>query len=185
MSIGMTVFTILHVVISLAGIGSGVVVAYGFLTAKRLDTWTTIFIATTVLTSVTGFFFPVERFLPSHAVGILSLIVLAVAIFARYARQLTGIYVVSSVIALYLNVFVLVVQLFQKVPALASLAPTQSEPPFLLVQVAVLALFVGIGIGGAVRFRIEEGYANRATRNAEGVGGWSIPSRTSNREPSM
>ena len=123
MIFGMTVFTWVHVVISLVGIGSGCVVVYGFLTAKRLDVWTAIFLATTVLTSVTGFFFPFERFLPSHAVGILSLIVLAVAIVARYRLDLAGrwraAYVVSSVLALYLNVFVLVSAAFSESPGIA------------------------------------------------------------------
>src|SRR5258708_8493726 len=89
MIFGMTVFTFVHVVISLIGIGSGCVVAYGFFTAKRLDNWTAIFLTTTILTSVTGFFFPVERFMPSHAIGILSLLVLAVALVAPYPPPLS------------------------------------------------------------------------------------------------
>ncbi|HEY1860635.1 MAG TPA: hypothetical protein VGG61_09795 [Gemmataceae bacterium] len=157
MIFGMTTFTFVHVVISLVGIGSGLVVVYGFLTAKRLDVWTGIFLATTVLTSVTGFLLPFEHFMPSHAVGILSLVVLAVAILARYTLHLAGvwrpIYVVSAVIAFYLNVFVLIAQLFQKVPALKEMAPTQSEPPFLITQSVFLALFVGIGIAAAIKFR--------------------------------
>jgi hypothetical protein len=157
MSTGLAVFTVAHVVLSLIGIGSGFVVVSGFLRAKRLDTWTAVFLATTVATSVTGFFFPVDHFLPSHAVGIVSLLVLAAAVVARYPRRLAGAwgrtYVISAVIALYLNVFVLVVQLFQKVPALKELAPTQSEPPFLVAQLAVMALFVAIAIASAARFR--------------------------------
>src|SRR6266478_5580649 len=117
MILGMTPFTFAHVVISLVGIGSGFVVVYGLLAAKRFDVWSVIFLASTVLTSATGFFFPVELFLPSHAIGILSLIVLAVAIVARYRFHLAGrwraTYVISSVVAFYLNVFVLIVQLFQ------------------------------------------------------------------------
>jgi len=139
------------------GIGSGLVVVYGLIAAKRLDVWTALFLLSTVLTSVTGFFFPVERFLPSHAVGILSLLVLAVAIFARYNRHLAGAwrptYVVSAVVALYFNVFVLIAQLFLKVPALKALAPTQSEPPFLLTQLVVMAVFVGLAIAGVIKFR--------------------------------
>src|SRR6267143_5534836 len=131
----LSAFTLFHVVLSLVGILSGFVVLAGFLTAKRSNGWTALFLTTTALTSVTGFLFPFHKFLPSHAVGIVSLIVLAVAIFARYVRQLAGawrgIYVVTAVIALYLNVFVLIAQLFQKVPALKAMAPTQSEPPFL------------------------------------------------------
>jgi hypothetical protein len=159
MSAGLTILTVVHVVISLVGIATGLVVTYGFLTAKRLDAWAGVFLATTVLTSVTGFLFPIERFTPGLALGILSLLVLGVAVVARYALHLTGVwrpvYVVSSVIALYFNFFVLVAQLFQKVPALNALAPTQSEPPFLVAQVIVLALFVTIAIGGAIRFRAE------------------------------
>src|SRR6267378_3688745 len=117
----MTTLTLVHVVISLAGIFSGLVVLFGLLSGKRLDGWTAFFLATTVATSVTGFFFPVHHFMPSHAVGIISLLVLAVAIYARYGRQLSGpwrkIYVVGAVLALYLNVFVGVVQAFLKVPA--------------------------------------------------------------------
>jgi hypothetical protein len=157
MIFGLTPFTFVHVVISLVGIGSGLVVVYGFLTAQRLDLWTGIFLATTVLTSVTGFLLPFEHFMPSHAVGILSMLVLAVAILARYALHLAGvwrrIYVVSAVIALYLNVFVLIAQLFQKVETLRALAPNQSEPPFLLTQLVVLVLFVGIGIAATIKFR--------------------------------
>jgi hypothetical protein len=124
----LTLFTAAHVVISLAGIESGLVVVYGLITGKRFDTWTVIFLASTVATRVTGFFFPFERFLPSHAVGIVSLVVLAVAILARYTRHLAGAWrlacVISAVIALYLNVFVLIAQLFLKIPALKEIAPT-------------------------------------------------------------
>jgi hypothetical protein len=117
----MTTFTFVHVVLSLIGIFSGFVVAFGLLAAKRLDGWNALFLASTVLTSVTGFLFPFHGFLPSHGVGIISLLVLVVAIFARYGRHLTSAwratYVVTAMIALYLNVFVLVVQAFLKVPA--------------------------------------------------------------------
>src|SRR4051794_19837176 len=112
MIFGMTTstFTLLHVALSLIGIFSGFVVAFGLLKAKRLDGWTALFLATTVATSVTGFGFPFDHFLPSHGVGVISLVVLAVAILARYALHLAGawrwIYAVSAMIALYLNVFV-------------------------------------------------------------------------------
>src|SRR5262249_8753464 len=110
-------------------------------------------------TSATGFLFPVEHFLPSHAIGLISLLVLAVAVVARYARHLAGawrrVYGIGAVTALYLHVFVPVVQLFQTVPALHALAPTQSEPPFLLAQLVVLALFAALAIAAAVRFRID------------------------------
>src|SRR2546430_9337386 len=145
MIFGMTTstFTLVHVVISLVGIASGLVVVFGLLTGKRLDGWTALFLATTVATSVTGFGFPFDHLLPSYKVGIISLVVLTVAILARHAFHLAGawrwIYVVSAAIALYLNVFVLVVQAFEKVPALKAMAPTQSEPPFLVRQLVVLA----------------------------------------------
>src|SRR5258708_2020878 len=119
MILGMTTFTFVHVVLSLIGILSGLVVLAGLLAGKRLDGWTAVFLVTTVLTSVTGFLFPFHKFLPSHGIGIVSLIVLAVAIVARYLRRLAGAwrktYAISAVIALYLNVFVLIAQLFQKV----------------------------------------------------------------------
>jgi hypothetical protein len=161
MILGMTTstFTLLHVLISLAGIGSGFIVVYGLLTGKRLDGWTAIFLATTVLTSLTGFLFPVEHLLPSHVVGIISLLVLAIAILARYALHLAGawrwVYVVCSVLALYLNSFVAVVQSFLKVPALKALAPTQKEPPFLVAQLIVMALFIVLGIFAVKKFQAE------------------------------
>jgi hypothetical protein len=157
MSTGLLIFTIVHVLISLAGIASGFVVIYGFLTAKRLGTWTAVFLATTVLTSVTGFFFPIEKFTPGHAVGILSLLVLAPALWGRYQKQLVGrwraSYVICAMIAQYFNFAVLVIQLFGKVPALHDLAPTQSEPPFLITQLTVLVLFIGLTIMAVIRFR--------------------------------
>lgn len=164
MILGMTTstFTLIHVLISLAGIGSGFIVVYGLLTAKRLNGWTAIFLATTALTSLTGFLFPIEHLLPSHIIGMISLVVLAVAIFARYARHLSGAwrksYVICAVIALYFNVFVLVVQGFLKVPALKALAPTQKEPPFLVAQLVVMAIFIGLGIAAATRFREEPAF---------------------------
>jgi len=158
MILGMTTFVFVHVLISLVGILSGFVVAYGLLGAKRLDGWTAVFLATTVATSVTGFLLPADRFLPSHGVGIVSLLVLPIAIFAFYGRRLARpwrwIYVVTAMTALYLNVFVLVVQLFLKVPAVNALDPTQSGPPFLTAQSAVLALFVVVTVVAAKRFRI-------------------------------
>ena len=152
-------FTIVHVIISLIGIGSGLVVIAGLLKARRLDRWTALFLVSTVATSVTGFFFPFHQVTPAHVVGVISLLVLAVAIFARYGRRLAGpwrwIYVISAMVALYLNVFVLIVQLFQKVPVLKAMAPTQSEPPFLVTQLVVLALFVVLTVVAAIKFRIE------------------------------
>ena len=150
-------YTIIHTLISLIGIFTGLIVLFGLLAGKRLDGWTKWFLITTVLTSVTGFFFPFHGFTPAIALGIMSLIALAVAIFARYPRQLAGhwrwIYVVTAVIALYFNVFVLVVQTFEKIPALHAMAPTQTEQPFKLTQLVVLAIFVLLGIIAAIRFR--------------------------------
>ncbi len=162
MILGMTTstFTLLHVLISLAGIGSGCIVVYGLLTGKRLDGWTAIFLTTTVLTSLTGFLFPVEHLLSSHVVGALSLVVLALAILARYVLRLSRawrwIYVVCAVLALYLNSFVAVVQSFLKVPALKALAPTQKEPPFLVAQLIVMAIFIVIGILGVKKFHVAQ-----------------------------
>jgi hypothetical protein len=160
MILGMTTstFTLVHVLLSLAGIGSGFIVVYGFLAAKRLDGWTAIFLATTALTSLTGFLFPVEHILPSHVVGVISLVVLAIAMLARYVLHLAGawrwIYVVCAALALYLNSFVAVVQSFLKVPALKTLAPTQKEPPFLVAQLAVMVLFIVLGTLAVKKFRV-------------------------------
>ncbi len=145
----MAAFTVLHVVISLVGIGTGFVVLADMLARRQRESWTAWFLATTVLTSVTGFGFPADRVLPSHILAVLSLAVLAVAIYARYIRQLSGnwqaTYVVTALAAQYFNVFVLVVQSFQKIPALKVLAPTQTEPLFGLTHVVVLAAFL---VGG-------------------------------------
>jgi hypothetical protein len=159
MILGMStsVFTLVHVVISLIGIGSGLVVMWGFLESKRLDGITAIFLLSTVLTSVTGFLFPFQHLLPSHKVGILSLIALAVAIAARHVYHLAGswrtTYVVTASLALYLNVFVLVAQLFQKVPSLKALAPTGTEPPFLGTELALLVIFIALTVFAVKKFR--------------------------------
>jgi hypothetical protein len=159
MIMGMTTFTFVHVVLSLIGIFSGFIVVFGLFASKRFDGWTAIFLASTVLTSVTGFFFPFHRLLPSHVLGILSLIALAIAIPARYSFHLAGpwrrTYVITAVIAFYFNFFVLVAQLFMKVPALKALAPTQSEPPFVIAQVGALTLFIVFGVVAAMRFHTE------------------------------
>jgi hypothetical protein len=158
MILGMSTFTFVHVVLSLVGIFSGFVVVYGLFTADRLNGWTALFLITTILTSVTGFLFPFHKFLPSHGVGTISLIVLAIAIVARYMRHMAGawrkVYVITAMIALYLNVFVLVAQLFMKVPALKAMAPTGSGPPFLISQIVVMALFIVLTIVAVKRFRI-------------------------------
>jgi hypothetical protein len=159
MIVDLKTFTLIHVVISLVGIGSGFVVMFGLLAGKLLNGWTALFLASTVATSVTGFFFPFHGFTPAHAVGIISLLVLTVAILARYSFHLAGawrwIYVVGAMVALYFNVFVAIVQAFQKVPALKALAPTQSEPPFLFTQLVALTLFVIVAIVASIRFRIK------------------------------
>src|SRR2546427_5581233 len=154
----MNTLTAIHVVISLTGIVTGFVVMWGMLARRRLDRWTAVFLATTAATSVTGFFFPFQGFTPAIGVGIISLGVLAVALLARYAGHLAGawrwIYVVTASVALYFNVFVLVVQLFQKVPALKALAPTQSEPPFAISQLIVLTVFVLLAIAASIKVRV-------------------------------
>ena len=159
MIFGMTILTFVHVLLSLIGIFAGFVVAFGLLTAKRLNGWTGVFIWSTVATSVTGFLFPFHRFLPSHAIGIISLIVLAIAIYALYGLHLAGawrrVYAITAMIALYLNVFVLIAQLFDKVPALKVLAPTKTEAPFKEAQLAALLLFVVLTILAAINFRSE------------------------------
>jgi hypothetical protein len=153
----LTAFTLFHVVISLVGIGSGLVVVYGWLTGKRFDGLTQLFLWTTVATSVTGFMFPFRGITPGIVVGLISLVVLAIAIYALRARRLAGAwgrtYIVTSILALYFNVFVLVVQTFEKTPALRELAPTQSEPPFQIAQLVVLLIFIGLGFLATKRFR--------------------------------
>ena len=155
----LSTFTFIHVLISLIGIGSGLMVGYGFFTRKTFGGANAIFLATTVLTSLTGFLFPFTHLLPSHILGILSLIALGIAIAARYMRHMQGAwrstYVVSAIVALYFNVFVLVVQMFEKVPAVHALAPTQTEPPFAIVQGLTLVLFVVLGIFAVKKFRAE------------------------------
>jgi len=158
---GMTLatFTEVHVVLSLVAVAAGFVVMTGLLGGRDRGEWTALFLVTTVATSVTGFGFPVDHLLPSHVIGIVSLVVLAVAILARYGRRLRGawrpVYVVCAALALYLNVFVGVVQAFLKVSALHVLAPHQTEPPFLVAQLVVLALFIVLAVLAARRFRHE------------------------------
>jgi hypothetical protein len=159
MIFGVTTLTFIHVVLSLIGILSGFVVVFGMLSANRLDGWTALFLSTTVLTSVTGFLLPFHKFMPSHGVGIVSSIVLVFALLGRYALHLAGawrrIYVITAVIALYLNVFVLIAQLFSKVPALNAAAPTQSEHPFWVSQLVCMAVFIVLAIASVKKFRVE------------------------------
>ena len=157
----MDAYTLVHVAISLIAIGAGFVVLAGLLGGKRLDGWTAFFLVMTAATSLTGFGFPFVRLLPSHIVGAISLAVLVVAAVARYRHHLADSwrtsYVITAVAALYLNVFVLVVQAFQKVPALAASAPTQSEPPFAIAQLIVLAAFLALGYRAVIGFREKQG----------------------------
>jgi len=161
MIIGMSIaaFTTLHVIISLVGIASGVIVLGAMLNAKAPASWTALFLATTVLTSVTGFMFPSTGFTPGQAVGAVSLVVLPVALFAYYGRHLAGpwrwVYEVTAVIALYLNCVVAVTQSFQKIPLLNAWAPTQSETPFQVAQLTLLAIFVLATIVGVRKFHPE------------------------------
>jgi hypothetical protein len=158
MVLGMSLatFTQLHVLISFLGIGSGAAVMYGFFKGHRLNGITAFFLATTALTSISGFGFPFTHLLPSHILGILSLITLSIAAAARYGGKMQGasswIYVITAAISFYFNVFVLIVQSFQKVPALHALAPTQKEPPFGITQLTVLVLFIALTALAVRRF---------------------------------
>jgi hypothetical protein len=155
------IYTIIHTLISFIAIFTGLVVVFGMLGGKRLGGWTKWFLITAVATTVTGFFFPFHGLTPAFKLGIISAFVLAITIYARCPRQLAGawrwIYVVGAVISLYFNAFVLVVQSFEKIPALHAMAPTQTEQPFKLTQLVVLALFIVLGIAGVIRFRPRTG----------------------------
>jgi hypothetical protein len=158
MILGMSLaaFTEFHVIISLIGIASGLAVAWEMLRAVRTPALTATFLLTTVATSVTGFMFHFTTFGPPEIVGVISLIDLGAAILALYAFNLAGawrrIYVATAVVALYLNVFVAVVQTFDKVPLFHALAPTQKEPPFAIAQGIVLIAFVALGVAAVRRF---------------------------------
>ena len=161
MILGMSLatFTLVHVIISLIGIVAGLVVMFGMLGSNRKPGLTAIFLLTTILTSATGFLFPFTQLLPSHMVGILSLVLLAIACLALYGMKLSGawrsVYVVTAMTSLYLNVFVLIIQAFLKVPALHALAPSVPpiEPPFAIIQGIVLVFFVLVIIGAVRRYR--------------------------------
>jgi hypothetical protein len=159
MTFGLSIGTLttIHVLISLLAIVAGVVWLAGPLANRARPDWAAGFLVTTVLTSVTGFMFPATQFLPSHLFGVISLIVLAIAIFALYVRKLAGrwrlAYMIGGAIALYLNIFVLIVQGFLKVPALNALAPTQSEPPFAVAQLVLLVAALALGFFVVRRYR--------------------------------
>jgi hypothetical protein len=170
MILGFAPFTFFHVAISVIGLVSGVVVTYGLLKSKRYDGWTAVFLVSTILTNATGFGFPLFRLLPSHIIGAVSLVVLAATVVARYPKRMAGpwrgVYAATAVTAFYLNVFVFIVQLFRRVPGLAELAPTQSEPPFAIVQGVTLLLFVWVGVRATRRFQPEAAEAPAASMAA-------------------
>jgi hypothetical protein len=174
MTLGLTIpqFTLLHVLISLLGMGSGFAVMFGLISGKILRRWTAWFLGTTVATSATGFLFPFERLLPSHIVGAISLVVLVVAIMALYAFHPGGpwrtCFVISASLALYFNVFVGVVQGFQKIPTLKALAPTQSELPFAIAQLAALAAFAALTAIAVKNFRAAPTRIILCTGNSNG-----------------
>jgi hypothetical protein len=151
MILGLSVaaFTQLHVIISLIAIAAGLIFLAGLIAGRWLNLWNQLFLVFTILTSVTGFFFHSKMIGPPHVVGVISLIVLAIALTALYGFKRAGlwrpVYTVAAVLALYLNVFVLVVQLFQKIPFLNAFAPTGSEPPFAAAQGIALIAFAAAG----------------------------------------
>ena len=155
--IGLSTYTTIHVIISLIAIAAGFIAAVEMIANKPLGIWNTIFLWTTIVTSVTGFGFPITGITPGIVVGIISLVILAVALFALYAQHLAGpwrwVYVITAIVALWFNVFVLIVQAFQKISSLKTLAPTQSESPFQLAQGAALLAFVALAILAVRKFR--------------------------------
>jgi hypothetical protein len=159
LGMSLSAFTLLHVIISLIAIVSGIIVMFGMLGSNRMPGLTAIFLLFTILTSATGFLFPFEKLLPSHIIGILSLVLLAIACIALYAMRLSGawrwVYAVTALLSLYFNVFVLVIQSFLKIPALAAVAPGNppSGPVFAVVQGIVLVFFILMIIGTIRRFK--------------------------------
>jgi len=157
MSTAVSILTIVHVLLSLVGIGSGFIVIRGLIGSQKLESWTVVFLATTVATSVTAFMFPFGGITPGIVLAMISLVALAITIAARYKFHLLGgwraAYVIAAVLAQYLNFFVLIVQCFQKIPSLRALAPTQSEPPFAIAQLVALIAFLVLGVLSTLRFR--------------------------------
>jgi hypothetical protein len=157
LGLSLETFTLVHVAISLVGILAGLIALFAMIGGRGLPAVTGLFLAATVLTSVTGYFFPSAAFGPPQIIGAVSLVVLAAALYALYGRHLAGlwrpVYVITATIALYLNCFVGVVQAFQKIPALNLLAPTGTEPPFAVAQGGVLVLFVLMGFLAVRNFR--------------------------------
>lgn len=154
----MDTYLFIHVVLSFIGLFSGLVVMLGMLSGRHSPVWTLLFLLSTVLTSLTGFILPAEKLLPSHIVGLLSLLALGFAVHAYYIEKLQRrwrvIYVTTATIALYFNVFVAVVQAFLKIPVLNALAPSQSELPFIAAQTLVLLLFIVVGFIASKRLPV-------------------------------
>jgi hypothetical protein len=159
MILGMStgLFTGIHVLLSLVGIATGFIVMFGMIGGKKLPSWTAWFFVTNILTDVTGFLFPFKGITPGIIIGALSLVVLAVAMIGYYIQRLTGgwraRYVICAAVALYFNVFVLIVQSFEKIGALKAIAPTQSAPPFGIAQLCALGLVVLLTILAFRRFK--------------------------------
>jgi hypothetical protein len=153
----MQLFTQFHVALSLLGIFAGFIFAYALLTSKPFKTWTAIFLWSTLATSLTGFLFPFNGFTPALGFGIISTLVLALSFFSLHVRKLSGawrwLYVLSTVFAFYLNFFVLIVQVFLKIPAAHALAPTQTEPPFAIAQLLALLAFSALAVAGVLKFK--------------------------------
>jgi hypothetical protein len=160
LGLSLSTFTTVHVILCLVAIASGLIVIVGLLAAKRLDGWTALYLLSALAASATGFGFPFEKLLPSHILGIVSLVVLIVAALARYLFHLAGtwraIYAVGAVLGVYFQVFVGIVQAFLKVPALSALAPTQTEPPFAITQGVALVIFIAWAIAAAIKFHPPE-----------------------------
>jgi hypothetical protein len=158
MIFGISTLTFVHTALSLIALVAGLVVVFGLPSSRSFPWWTGLFLVTAILTSVTGFFFPFERFLPSHWFGVISLIVLPLAILARYTFVYSGawrwLYVLTVLIGTYLLAFVTIVQAFLKIPALHALAPTQSELPFAVAQLVTLAVFLGLGFVAIRKFNL-------------------------------
>ena len=173
LGIPITTFTLFHVGVSLLALIAGLVVVGGLSAGARLDGWTGLFLVTTFLTNASGFFFPTP-FMPSHVVGALSLVLLPFVLWARYRAGLAGgwrrVYVVGATTLLYFNFFVLIAQLFRRLPALIVLAPKQQEPPFLLTQLACLAVFLWLGRAAVKGFGHSAGHLEPVYVSPSGKG---------------
>jgi hypothetical protein len=156
MFLGLSTFTWFHTLLSLVALASGIIVMIELLGSRISWPWTLLYLVTAVATSVTGFGFPFTTFLPSHWVGVISLVVLAVAIVALWPFRLAGawrwIYAVGVMLGLYFLVFVTIAQAFKKIPALEALAPTQSEPPFAIAEAVGLVIFAVLTVAAAIKF---------------------------------